>query len=101
MDDRVVSRLTIAVAAVLFSAATWGQAAWTKQSPTTVPTGRIRASMAQFGNYTVMFGGQTSVATDFLDDTWLWDGTNWTQVTSFGLFGTGPHPSARSLATMV
>jgi len=71
MDDRVVSRLTIAVAAVLFSGATWGQAVWTKQSPTTVPTGRIRASMAQFGNYTVMFGGQTSVATDFLDDTWL------------------------------
>ena len=100
MTDRFVSRLTIAVAAVLFSGASWGQAAWTKQSPTTVPTARIRASMAQFGNYTVMFGGQTSVASDFLGDTWLWDGTNWTQVTSFGLFGTGQHPSPRSLASM-
>ena len=100
MTCRFVSRLTLGVAAILFSGATWGQAAWTKQSPATVPPARIRASMAQFGNYTVMFGGQTSVASDFLGDTWLWDGTNWTQATSFGLFGTGPQPSPRSLASM-
>lgn len=99
MTDRFVFRLTIGMAAVLLSGGSWGQAAWTKQSPATVPPGRIRASMAQFGNYTVMFGGQTTVASDFLSDTWLWDGTNWTQP-SLGLFGTGAHPSGRSLASM-
>lgn len=99
MTDRLVSRLTIGVAAVLFSGASWGQAGWTKQSPTTSPTGRKWPAMAQIGNYTVLFGGQVG-AGDYFDDTWLWDGTNWTHVTSFGLFGTGPHPSARSLASM-
>lgn len=98
--SRLLYRLRVVMAAVLFSAASWGQAAWTKQSPATSPPGRIRAAMAQFGNYTVMFGGETSVAGNYLGDTWLWDGTNWTQVTSFGLFGTGAQPSPRSLASM-
>lgn len=61
----------------------WDGTNWTQQSPATVPYPRFWHSMAydaQLGE-TVMFGGD-HVEPNLLgpiNDTWLWDGTNWTR----------------------
>jgi len=94
--------LSIAVlsAIVLMSSSSLAQD-WTLRSPATSPSAREDPAMAQFGDKVLLFGGFDSSGTGrVLDDTWLWDGTNWTQITSFGIFGTGPHPPARSNASM-
>ena len=87
---------------VLFSSHVFAQADWTQRSPAASPPARSSAGMAQLGVNVMLFGGisTTSNGTAALGDTWLWNGTTWSQVSSFGLFGTGPRPSARSNATM-
>jgi cysteine-rich repeat protein len=59
----------------------WDAATWTKLAPSMAPTARS-STMAYDGAHQqiVMFGG-TSDSTNqtFLDETWLWDGTTWTQ----------------------
>lgn len=75
------------------------QADWTLRTPSVSPPARASAAMAQLGRDVVLFGG-SSTASGVLGDTWIWDGTNWRQITSFGLFGTGPRPPARSNAVM-
>jgi flagellin-like hook-associated protein FlgL len=62
----------------------WDGATWTQRNPVTVPLTRFWHSMAydaQLGK-TVMFGGDKfgpSEALGPINDTWLWDGTNWTR----------------------
>jgi hypothetical protein len=62
----------------------WDGATWTQRNPATVPSTRFWHSMAydaQLGR-TVMFGGDKFAPADSLgpiNDTWLWDGTNWTR----------------------
>lgn len=74
---------------------TWDGASWTQQQPTSSPTARRAAAMADdpaIGKI-VLFGGEDVTAT-LLDDTWSWNGTTWRQrhpVTS---------PPARSGAAM-
>jgi hypothetical protein len=82
----------------VLSIAALSQADWTKMQPFNHPSGRAYPAMAQLGSYVVLFGGEI----DFqpFRDTWLWDGTNWTQITSFGPFGNGPTPPARYRAAM-
>jgi uncharacterized protein (TIGR03437 family) len=66
---------------------TWDGANWTQESPQTLPSPRIYSAMAYDSAHdqVVLFGGfeyRTNGATyeiDFLNDTWLWDGSNWTQ----------------------
>ena len=70
---------------------TWDGSTWIQASPATSPPGRYNAAMvydAAIGKI-VMFGGNTTfpptcaVCEDSvaeLNDTWEWDGTNWTQV---------------------
>jgi hypothetical protein len=86
------------VAAFLFLSGTASaQADWTLKSPTHVPAKRLSPAIAQFGNggQVVMFGGlnlgPTGIFNQFnvLGDTWLWNGTDWSQPTSFFL-GTPP-----------
>jgi hypothetical protein len=53
---------------------------WTKQAPATSPSARQGPGMTYDANSgtIVLFGGMTSNGV-FLNDTWTWDGVNWTQ----------------------
>jgi Galactose oxidase, central domain len=69
---------------------------WTQMHPTgALPSPRVKPAMAQLGDRVVMFGGGNSTETTPLGDTWIWDGASWSQVTTFGLFGTGFKPNPR------
>lgn len=64
--------------------------------PTTSPPGRAYHSMAydKARGATVVFGGMDDLASvSVLDDTWVWNGSAWTEVTT-------PGPSARAGAAM-
>lgn len=53
--------------------------AWTKQAPTTSPSGRVGAQMCYDTNLgaVVMFGGITATDNYPSNATWAWSGTNW------------------------
>jgi hypothetical protein len=60
----------------------WNGATWTKLSPATSPSSRASTTMAfdpalGSSGEMVLFGGTNG---NQLDDTWAWDGTNWTQL---------------------
>jgi len=61
---------------------TWNGSDWIIQSPVTRPTARNFGQMTYdpvSGNL-LMFGGDSgSGASGYLNDTWTWNGTNWTQ----------------------
>lgn len=64
---------------------------WTQAAPTTVPYGRYKAAAAYLlGSGTVMFGGENLLYK--LLETWVWNGTTWTQVT----VANGAGPAART-----
>jgi hypothetical protein len=72
----------------------WSEAAgWQHLAPATNPTARTWGNMAydDATQLIVLFGGQTVISNvaDLLDDTWTWDGTNWTQRTP----ATSPPPT--------
>lgn len=77
----------------------WNGTTWTQRSPTTIPLPRVWHSMAydsQLGK-TVMFGGdrfEPFFALGPINDTWLWDGTNWARD------WTAAAPSPRAGASM-
>jgi hypothetical protein len=98
MKTNPVIRIAVLSATMLISFSAFAQADWTQRFPVNSPPARIGAAMAQMGSNVVLFGGAGSNGS--LNDTWLWDGTNWTHITSFGAFGTGPSPSARRDAMM-
>lgn len=70
---------------------------WAQASPVVSPPGRSGAVMAfdQVREKIVMFGGKDA-AGNYLDDTWLYDGLTWTQVSPLGLL-----PDRRADAAMV
>ena len=78
---------------------TWEYAAgnWTLATPVQSPTGRVDAAMAYHPslNSVMMFGGQDATGAAN-DETWLYDGTTWTQINT-----TGPRPPARVGAGLV
>jgi uncharacterized protein (TIGR03437 family) len=65
----------------------WNGAAWTQKTPQTSPPARAGHSLAydSVHGQVVLFGGEGASGFGFqatavaLNDTWLWDGTNWTQ----------------------
>jgi RHS repeat-associated protein len=64
-----------------------GTGQWAVRSPATVPTGRYDAAYAYDASATdathgklVVFGGENS-ASVAVQETWTWDGTNWTKLT--------------------
>lgn len=69
------------------------QLGWNQLSPATEPPGRAAAGMAydSASSQMVLFGGAGST---FLNDTWVWNGTNWSNVTP----GTGNPPARRNLS---
>jgi len=71
---------------VLFTASgqtwTWNGTAWAQQSPLHAPSPRVRASIGYDVAHgtVVLFGGcPQTPCTTYLDDTWTWNGTDWTQ----------------------
>lgn len=63
---------------------TWDGTNWNSQSPANSPPGRYFGAMAYdvLRQRTVLYGGLTATffGANYLDDTWEWDGSNWTQV---------------------
>jgi uncharacterized protein (TIGR03437 family) len=61
----------------------WDGANWTQKSPQTSPPERYNGSVAydSASGQIVLFGGSqaTTFGTHTINDTWTWDGTNWTQ----------------------
>lgn len=60
---------------------TWNGTTWRKHVPATSPPNRDQASMAYdpATRTVVLFGGIEGGAGAWLNDTWTWDGTAWTQ----------------------
>jgi len=60
----------------------WGTATWTLQAPATKPSARqsIYMTYDEARGEVVLFGGTTNTsASGALAQTWVWDGTTWTQ----------------------
>lgn len=75
----------------------WDGSQWQKSSPAHKPGSRFGTSMA-FDPVTkslLLFGGFVRTPVQRLSDTWLWNGSDWAQVTP------KVSPSARAQATMV
>jgi hypothetical protein len=73
----------------------WDGTNWLQVFPQANPSGRTGASMVYDATreQVVLFGGFNFTqfgALNFLNDTWLWNGSNWTQAAPFD------SPSARS-----
>ncbi|MEZ5963891.1 MAG: kelch repeat-containing protein [Planctomycetota bacterium] len=62
----------------------WDGVAWTQITPATVPTARNGHSMTwdPVRRRVVLFGGSTSTPGTVFNDTWEWDGTNWSRITT-------------------
>lgn len=61
----------------------WDGANWTQMQPTNAPSPRRQPRMAfdpTRGTVLLFGGGTGSSGTTVFDDTWAWDGTNWTQL---------------------
>jgi hypothetical protein len=71
----------VAVLPVLTHAADPGLANWKKLSPATSPSARTYSTMAYdpVSKKIVLFGGFGGSAQTFLNDTWTFDGTTWTE----------------------
>jgi N-acetylneuraminic acid mutarotase len=86
------------VAGAVYSQDTWtfSGTSWTQVSAASSPPARGFATMATLGTDVVLFGGQAgqSAAVPLLQDTWMFDGTSWTQVSAAN------SPPARSGAMM-
>jgi hypothetical protein len=86
------------VATTLADTWEWNGSNWTPRASLHAPTGRYAHAMgfSPSTGKTVVFGGSTWNGTAYilLDDTWLWDGTDWQQAV------TTPPPAARYETTM-
>jgi hypothetical protein len=61
----------------------WNGSKWTELSPATSPSPRERAAIAELDGKLVLFGGRYEGASgewEYLNDTWTWDGSSWTQL---------------------
>jgi len=61
----------------------WNGAIWIQQSPTSAPSARNQPAMAYDAGLgaVVLFGGAVGGAwQDSTNDTWTWNGTNWTEI---------------------
>jgi hypothetical protein len=66
---------------VLSDTWTWDGSNWTKRFTANSPPARAYHRMAydSLHQQVVLFGGTTTFAASPFSDTWVWDGTNWTQ----------------------
>jgi N-acetylneuraminic acid mutarotase len=80
----------------------WDGATWTERTTSVSPPARSSSAMATLGDKVVLFGGVSggfsgAGALDVMNDTWEWDGSGWTRVTTLG--GPGPR-SGHAMATL-
>jgi hypothetical protein len=75
---------------------TWTGSTWTQLSPTTSPPARSDASMAYDPGtgQLILFGGYDDNINAFLNDTWTWNGSDWSQLSPATV------PSARDDAAL-
>jgi hypothetical protein len=71
---------------------TWDGKDWTQLAPKTAPDPRQSVGLATLGNRLVLFGGWDGAAT-YYDDTWFFDGTEWSPASTVG-------PSFRAFVAM-
>ncbi len=74
----------------------WNGSNWTQANPANSPSARYGAAMVYdpvHGNV-VLFGGTQNSDSSRQGDTWLWDGSNWTEASTTG-------PTARNGAALV
>ena len=59
----------------------WDGSNWTQKLPMNVPSARGGAASAYDSAHgqIVVFGGYSPVSNSMLNETWVWDGSNWTQ----------------------
>ncbi len=69
----------------------WDGTDWTNMAPADSPSSRSFASITWSENLNsiVLFGGLSPDVTTVYNDAWVWDGTNWTELTTVS------HPDAR------
>jgi hypothetical protein len=69
----------------------WDGVDWTQQTPTTAPPPREQPNLET--NWAtaeiLMFGGSNGAASGIVGDTWVWDGFDWTQITTATVPGLG------------
>ena len=91
---------SIATPPILSDTWTWDGVDWHQESSSRAPSPRVFASMAYDAERqrVVLFGGDTGqgqVSSGGFDDTWTWDGSEWTRVS---ITGSPPMRSGASLA---
>jgi uncharacterized protein (TIGR03437 family) len=71
----------------------WNGSNWTQPFPKKSPGPRFGCAMAYDSKHmqVVLFGGQDAITNQYLGDTWLWDGSNWTQISP----ANSPRPRAQ------
>jgi len=59
----------------------WNGSTWTQRSPANAPPARFGATMAYdpASSDVVLFGGETTGTLAARNDTWVWNGTNWSE----------------------
>lgn len=69
----------------------WDGATWTQRAPSNVPPARQQTHLATdwTNGDVVMFGGAAGATAGILGDTWRWDGSDWTPVTTATMPGGG------------
>jgi uncharacterized protein (TIGR03437 family) len=76
---------SLAVLTLFYAHALTAQTApnWTQQNPQTSPPARVEMAMAydSVSSQIVLFGGLNYAIAGNVNDTWVWDGSNWTQET--------------------
>jgi len=76
---------------------TWDGTNWTRLVPGRAPAARAGQAMAYDAGLggILLFGGEAQYVGPWLADTWLWDGTGWSEIAA------PTSPSARAFAPMV
>jgi hypothetical protein len=61
---------------------TWDGTRWTPQNPVHSPPHRVGEAIAYDSKHqvVVVFGGSSTESSNWLNDTWTWNGSDWTQV---------------------
>ena len=78
---RTLARLALGTLVATFGAQAAAQPAWSSLSPANAPASRQDHNMVAAGNGSILlFGGSTTKSTPPLNDTWSWDGNDWTQL---------------------
>ena len=90
---------TTANLATLNDTWTWNGTTWTQQFPASAPSARNGAALAYDPGLAavLLFGGAVGICcSNNVNDTWTWNGTNWTQI-----FPSSTLPSSRNTPGMV